>query len=1126
MDQAETSLLYTDPTPNHADTNINTFVETSNHYSLQRSQLLLDHKKYRKSEQKPVHEPSRQTVNLTRFSADASSRNNLRKPASPQTQSNTKSSGIPSSTTFALNFSARGLKQVPRTIESFTRTLNILDLSDNKFTEIPPEILALNSLKTLKMDHNRIKALPAEISALSCLETLSISHNFLTEVTHSIEKLRKTLIFLNISHNHIEQIPPELTRLSSLKVLYINNNNFTALPITLDSLQSLKELSLEWFKYTNPPRSMLQNDKNRTTILKLFDLCKTLQSFNKSELNFEEFVTNFSESNEISLLNTKDSHSRNILHITALEEEVGIVKYLLSQRGDLINELDQEEQTPLSLAIREEKYSIAQVLLSHRANPQIGGGAFGSCLHMAVTKLQVNLVSVLLKHGAKANARDYEGNTPLYLLCCIFSKDLERSIQIAEMLINSGADPNSRNSDGWGPIHQLVRRGHLEGLQWIMKHNYAVRSDEYKKFDLNLGGADKWTPLHLAANVGNLEMAQLLVENGADINETTKSGHDILSLCQHNILMSKLIKKLQKEWIDQHFFQKSDLQTKLREISLNSNVHNLKKMICNSTVKGLAGLNQKPPNTKFFVSNGKIVNNNARVIEDLHPMKSEQLTKASTMPEQDNNGSNSSLTNGSSASYSIHHRNLRGQGKHHGELTIITDNSLDCSQGHLNAKNSDESGIYDVDECVSNDSTKDTTRVLPKSPNNIQKLQIAQSYRNYLARHKNPNPILSSPSYSKFSTPTVSFSLRDPIATSVATTNNRTANPAQKLAMSHEFDGYIRNFDNYTEEIKNFQNLVLDNELPISERLRYLFYLKVIHLRINQSIRKFHSDLIPLELFITNEYIEDELKKKRFFTESFVSLQRNGDVVPRALLFIFENLDSTQTSLHLLLKMEICRIFGDVYYATAKFFIDQLIKNSNEKLIMQYEAKNTLYKIEKPPTVLLNLTLTRHTVSHKKPIDFHTVTDVREPTEEDQRENTKFSMKKPTRSVHSESGKSNKVLPKAIKFSWNYHSSPAKTQKPMPVQKDRYAEIANTEDILEDNDFEDIVEGEGDNEGVVTNTLEQRNSIATKGCDSQSKSIKKINLTINASDGSPVKSNGGIQSTPKRLMGNYFSGGN
>ena len=129
---------------------------------------------------------------------------------------------------------------------------------------------------------------------------------------------------------------------------------------------------------------------------------------------------------------------------------------LLAHRIQLINKRDQRGFSPLLLAIREERFDIAKTLLSYGADPKIGGGPLGSCLHLAVLKMRADVVKELLRHGASACVKDHAGNTPLHLLSLIYSHGPRDADQIASMLVASGADINAANNESWTPVHLAV----------------------------------------------------------------------------------------------------------------------------------------------------------------------------------------------------------------------------------------------------------------------------------------------------------------------------------------------------------------------------------------------------------------------------------------------------------------------------------------------------------------------------------------------------------------------------------------------------------------------------------------------------------------------------------------------
>lgn len=62
---------------------------------------------------------------------------------------------------------------------------------------------------------------------------------------------------INISKNHIETFPAEIMELNELSQLYLGSNDFYLITDKFLKLKKLKEFSLDWFAYCNPPRSQI-----------------------------------------------------------------------------------------------------------------------------------------------------------------------------------------------------------------------------------------------------------------------------------------------------------------------------------------------------------------------------------------------------------------------------------------------------------------------------------------------------------------------------------------------------------------------------------------------------------------------------------------------------------------------------------------------------------------------------------------------------------------------------------------------------------------------------------------------------------------------------------------------------
>lgn len=107
-----------------------------------------------------------------------------------------------------------------------------------------------------------------------------------------------------------------------------------------------------------------------------------------------------------------------------------------------MNIVDKDDCTPLCVAFRDFKFDAAKILIESGADVNVGGGIYGSALHLAVVRTNRLLTDMMIKRGAEVNVVDHDGNTPLHFILNVFSKSETKYKAIAEMLVMSGAKPN------------------------------------------------------------------------------------------------------------------------------------------------------------------------------------------------------------------------------------------------------------------------------------------------------------------------------------------------------------------------------------------------------------------------------------------------------------------------------------------------------------------------------------------------------------------------------------------------------------------------------------------------------------------------------------------------------------
>ena len=78
------------------------------------------------------------------------------------------------------------------------------------------------------------------------------------------------------------------------------------------------------------------------------------------------------------------------MHLAASKGDNGVLMGLIQSGKVDPNITDTADCTPLCLAIRDEKFTAAQILIDNeRVDKSLGGGIYGSPLHLAVIKMEV-----------------------------------------------------------------------------------------------------------------------------------------------------------------------------------------------------------------------------------------------------------------------------------------------------------------------------------------------------------------------------------------------------------------------------------------------------------------------------------------------------------------------------------------------------------------------------------------------------------------------------------------------------------------------------------------------------------------------------------------------------------------
>lgn len=240
-------------------------------------------------------------------------------------------------------------------------------------------------------------------------------------------------------------------------------------------------------------------------------------------------------------LDARDSKGRTPFMLAVDAKQWGAMNLLLAKGSD-INTVDTNGDTALHLlSVQNLDTAGHQIELPWLARQESDWLMHPGFRHNTITNLvnwriisqpagpgwtNTSVTAWLLKHHAKPDLANHEGQTPLNLLCAqqwIAYQQSEATNRVA-LLLNAGAKVNAPDSHGLTPLHVAIDHASADVLSLLIKH--AGKLDQ-------LSDKSGQTLLHLAVTNHQFESAktvQLLLENHANPNARDRLGRTPLNL--------------------------------------------------------------------------------------------------------------------------------------------------------------------------------------------------------------------------------------------------------------------------------------------------------------------------------------------------------------------------------------------------------------------------------------------------------------------------------------------------------------------------------------------------------------------------------------------------------------------
>ncbi|XP_012723981.2 ankyrin repeat domain-containing protein 50 isoform X1 [Fundulus heteroclitus] len=204
-----------------------------------------------------------------------------------------------------------------------------------------------------------------------------------------------------------------------------------------------------------------------------------------------------------------DIEGRTPLILAAQEGHLSTVKLLLDRRSP-IDHRAYDGHSALSAAFLEGHTEVAELLMKRGADTDVRDAEGRPLLYLLVLEGRLNMATLVIeKGGVPLESRDPEGRTALHVA------SWQGCVEIVDLLLKHGANPNAQDTEGRPPVHSVAWTGHRKVGHRLLAANSV---------NIDLACHQGATALSIAAQEGHVDIVKMLLEKGANPNHIDKYG--------------------------------------------------------------------------------------------------------------------------------------------------------------------------------------------------------------------------------------------------------------------------------------------------------------------------------------------------------------------------------------------------------------------------------------------------------------------------------------------------------------------------------------------------------------------------------------------------------------------------